>query len=126
MIRIRLEDKKVSLKTDVDPELPDKLYGDEGRIKQILINLLNNAVMFTNQGEITFTMGFSKMSEDRIRLLISVTEWNNKKKELDSSFAAEDWQTYKIVIHAMKSTSKMIGADGLSNGARELEIAAID
>ena len=74
MIRIRLEDKKVSLKTDVDPELPDKLYGDEGRIKQILINLLNNAVKFTNQGEITFTMGFSKMSEDRIRLLISVAD----------------------------------------------------
>jgi len=88
MIRIRLEDKKVSLKTDVDPKLPDKLYGDEGRIKQILINLLNNAVKFTAQGEITFTMGFSKMSEDRIRLQISVADTGIgiKEEELGKIF----------------------------------------
>ena len=88
MIRIRLEDKKVSLKTEVDPNLPDTLYGDEGRIKQILINLLNNAVKFTNQGEITFSMGFAEMPDDRIRLLVSVADTGIgiKEEELEKIF----------------------------------------
>ena len=88
MIRIRLEDKKVSLKLDVDPELPDNLFGDEGRIKQILINLLNNAVKFTHVGEITLIMGFERLGTDRIRLIAKVrdTGIGIKEEELGKIF----------------------------------------
>ena len=44
MIRIKTEEKGLSLKLDLDPNLPDCLYGDEMRLRQILINLMNNAV----------------------------------------------------------------------------------
>jgi len=88
MIRIRLEDKKVSLKLDVDPELPDNLFGDEGRIKQILINLLNNAVKFTHVGEITLIMGFERLGTDRIRIIAKVrdTGIGIKEEELGKIF----------------------------------------
>ena len=88
MIRFRLEDKSVSLKVDADSQLPDLLYGDEVRIKQILINLLNNAVKFTNQGQITLTMRFSDMPDDRIRIITKVSDTGIgiKKEELDQIF----------------------------------------
>lgn len=88
MIRIRLEDKNVSLKVDVDSRLPALLYGDEVRIKQILINLLNNAVKFTNQGQITLIMRFSDMPNDRIRIVTTVADTGIgiKKEELNQIF----------------------------------------
>lgn len=46
----RIGDKPVELIYDVDPALPAKMYGDMGRIKQIIINLMNNAVKFTEEG----------------------------------------------------------------------------
>ena len=53
IISYRLEQKPVKLVLEVDPEIPDSLFGDEIRIRQILINLLNNAVKFTDDGTIT-------------------------------------------------------------------------
>ncbi len=48
----RANEKGVELVFDVDPEVPDLLYGDVGRIRQILVNLVGNAVKFTARGEI--------------------------------------------------------------------------
>jgi signal transduction histidine kinase len=74
MIRIRLEDKKVSLKLNVDPELPDRLFGDEGRIKQILINLLNNAVKYTDSGKVELEISGKEQSDSSLSLCICVKD----------------------------------------------------
>ncbi len=50
MLWLRMQQKGLELKVEVDPSIPAELFGDEVRIKQILVNLLNNAVKYTNEG----------------------------------------------------------------------------
>ena len=64
IIRIKLKDSKVSFVLQIDPEMPRGLIGDEIRIKQIMVNLLNNAVKFTQEGTITLRMGCRRLGND--------------------------------------------------------------
>lgn len=54
MLSIKAIDKDLKLIIDLDPTIPYKLYGDENRVKQVLINLLNNAIKYTEKGSVTF------------------------------------------------------------------------
>ena len=74
MIKIRLQNKDVALNLEVSKDLPDAVFGDEVRVKQIMINLLNNAVKFTQEGSITLTMDFEKLSMSSCRLNVKVTD----------------------------------------------------
>ncbi|MDR2434219.1 MAG: response regulator [Treponema sp.] len=56
IIRIRLGEKPLRFTTMIDGKLPAKLFGDETRVRQILLNLLTNAVKYTNKGSITFSV----------------------------------------------------------------------
>ena len=74
-INIRLQDKPVELMLDIAEDLPYSLIGDEIRIKQIIINLLNNAVKFTHEGTITLKMWWERMEEDNtIKVYSSVKD----------------------------------------------------
>lgn len=53
MVSFKAEAKKLEMKLDVARELPRKLFGDDVRIRQILINLMNNAVKYTEKGSVT-------------------------------------------------------------------------
>lgn len=66
--------KKLNLKLEMDPELPAGLKGDEGRIQQILVNLITNAIKYTNQGSVTLKATGSKNGEDHLMLELSVTD----------------------------------------------------
>ncbi len=74
MIWIRAEEKGLELNVEIDPTLPKKLRGDEVRIKQILINLLTNAVKYTKEGSITLHISMEEETEDEVRLMISVSD----------------------------------------------------
>lgn len=56
MIMVKAKDKGLDMKVHVNPNLPYKVYGDEVRIRQILVNLLTNAVKYTEKGGLTLTV----------------------------------------------------------------------
>ncbi|NEU77875.1 ATP-binding protein [Nostoc sp. UIC 10630] len=52
--RIRAEQKVIAFHIEIDPNLPTGIHADEKRLRQVLINLLSNAMKFTHQGSVTF------------------------------------------------------------------------
>ncbi len=58
----RKGDKKIEIMVNADPNIPCGLIGDETRIRQVIINLMTNAVKFTNSGAVTLKLSFSKQA----------------------------------------------------------------
>ena len=73
LTRARMGDKPLQFKTSFDPTIPTVLYGDHTRIKQIILDLLTNAVKYTKEGYINFKVD-SVIKEDVCRLIISVED----------------------------------------------------
>ena len=74
IILVKLKDKKVELLLDINPDFPALVEGDNLRIKQILVNLANNAVKFTNSGYVKIVMDFDQIDADNININFSVED----------------------------------------------------
>jgi len=74
MIDGRAEKKGLAFVLDIAPELPKSLFGDDVRVKQIIINLLTNAVKYTHQGTVTLRMRGETVAEDVYALSVSVED----------------------------------------------------
>lgn len=79
----RLKNKDIELILDIDPNLPHKLMGDDIRIKQILLNIANNAVKFTSHGQVAIRVSYAVYSDDMINLCVSVNDTGIGIKEED-------------------------------------------
>ncbi len=74
MIFPRARDKGIMLKVDVDPSTPSELFGDEVRIKQILINILTNAVKYTGEGSIRLYIESEQSGDNEVMLTYAITD----------------------------------------------------
>ena len=74
MISIRAQSKALEYTVDVDTALPDMLIGDELRVRQIITNLLNNAVKFTEKGFVRLKMSGAEQADGRLCLTVTVQD----------------------------------------------------
>ena len=88
MVRPKAESKGLELRIKVNPDIPALLLGDEVRVKQIILNILNNAVKYTNIGHITLVVDYEECNvaedeEQRIRLKVRVSDTGIGIKAVD-------------------------------------------
>ncbi len=82
LIRIRIGDKPLDFRVSIAEDLPPVLYGDHGNVKKILINLLTNAVKYTDNGYINLNVKCVK-TEQICRLIVSVKDTGRGIKKED-------------------------------------------
>jgi len=91
MLRIKAQAKKIAFQTHFDPNLPDAVYADEKRLSQILINLLGNAIKFTNQGHVLFKVELSENQSESgtvsVRFTITDTGVGMSEADVDEIFS---------------------------------------
>ncbi|MBE5865770.1 MAG: response regulator [Lachnospiraceae bacterium] len=93
MIELKVHQKGLRFELSVDEQLPETLLGDDLRIKQILLNLLNNAVKYTRKGAVRLKIaGVTNVSENEIELQIRVEDTGIGIRKEDVSTLFEGFQ----------------------------------
>jgi signal transduction histidine kinase/CheY-like chemotaxis protein len=106
-LSLRAEEKELELFCHIAPEVPDALIGDPGRLRQVIINLLGNAIKFTEQGEVVLYVEKDTRTENEVFLHFSVTDTGigipgHKQQLIFDSFSQAD-----------SSTTRKYGGTGL-------------
>ena len=101
LVRLRAREKGLEFLIKVDPDLPSVLYGDEVRIKQILLNVITNAIKYTKTGSVTVTVGYVKEA-DLFRIVYDITDTGIGIREeniphlFDAFQRVDEQNTYRI------------------------------
>lgn len=108
IFRHDIAEKSVEFILDIDPRVPRSIIGDPTRIRQVLVNLVSNAVKFTNQGEIIIKLSWRKSQDPgkcKLTLSVSDTGIGMDKETINKLFEA--------FSQADGSTSRKFGGTGL-------------
>jgi len=107
MMSLRLQEKGLRYRCDIAADVPAMLRGDPGRLRQVLINLVGNAIKFTEQGEVSVNVSLQAQTANAITLRFCVSDTgigipSDKIHRLFNSFSQAD-----------ESTSRRFGGTGL-------------
>jgi signal transduction histidine kinase/CheY-like chemotaxis protein/HPt (histidine-containing phosphotransfer) domain-containing protein len=94
----RAAEKGLELAYEVSPDVPDEVIGDPGRLRQVIVNLVGNAIKFTASGEVVVSVTREDGEEDRALLHFAVADTgigipSEKQKRIFESFAQADTST---------------------------------
>jgi len=106
-LAVRAHEKGLELAYRVDPEVPKLLVGDPGRLRQIVVNLVGNAIKFTERGEVVFDVKPESRTEGEIVLHFAVTDTGigiPREKQLD---------IFQAFTQSDTSTARKYGGTGL-------------
>ena len=95
---LRAAEKGLELAYEVSPDVPDDVIGDPGRLRQVIVNLVGNAVKFTDSGEVVVSVTREEVERDWALLHLAVTDTGigippEKQKRIFESFTQVDAST---------------------------------
>jgi signal transduction histidine kinase/DNA-binding response OmpR family regulator len=107
MLAERAQRKNIELASAISPDAPRMLRGDSGRLRQVLVNLINNAIKFTSDGEVVVRVHVGRQNETEVQLRFEVTDTGigippDVQGRLFSAFSQAD-----------SSTTRKFGGTGL-------------
>ncbi len=106
-LAVRAHQKGLELTCEVEPEVPETLIGDPTRLRQIVVNLIGNAIKFTPEGEIGIQAAVESASDDQIMLHIVV-------RDTGIGISAEKQRLiFEAFTQADASTTRRFGGTGL-------------
>lgn len=107
MLAVKTFQKKLEFLCHHEPDLPDTFFGDPTRIRQVLVNLLGNAIKFTNEGTVSLSIELVKKESDRVWLKFQVSDTGIG---IPGSKISRLFESYR---QADNSTTRTYGGTGL-------------
>ncbi|MBD5543693.1 MAG: response regulator [Lachnospiraceae bacterium] len=99
MIQVRADQKGLEFHVQVDKDLPNGLYGAETRIRQIMVNILNNGVKYTKKGSVSLILRGEKQEDGRLLLQMMVKDTGIGIKEEDKQKLFVDFQRLDVAVN---------------------------
>ena len=108
VITQKIDEKQQNFNVDIDPDIPDMLYGDDQRLAQVITNVLSNATKFTpEQGEITLSIKMLNLKEGKCNMQVFVKDSGIGMTQ------QEQEKLFNIFQQAQAGTSRKYGGSGL-------------
>ncbi|NWH05154.1 PAS domain-containing hybrid sensor histidine kinase/response regulator [Desulfobacter latus] len=119
---LKAESKNLELACMVDPGLPDQVIGDPGRLRQVLVNLIGNAIKFTHEGQIDIIAVLEGQTDSYLKVRITVKDTgigipSNRREQLFLAFSQVDASTTRkyggtgLGLAISKRLVEMMGGD---------------
>jgi two-component system sensor histidine kinase/response regulator len=103
----RADQKGLDLSCRIAPDVPDSLVGDAGRLRQVIINLVSNAIKFTHEGEVGVNVTLDEHGSDDVRLRFTVRDTGIGIPE------DKQWEIFGAFVQGDASTTRRYGGTGL-------------
>jgi two-component system, sensor histidine kinase and response regulator len=103
----RADQKGLDLSCRIAPDVPDALIGDPGRLRQVILNLVSNAIKFTDEGEVAVNVSVDERGKDDVRLRFTVRDTGIGIPE------DKQWEIFGAFVQADTSTTRKYGGTGL-------------
>ena len=107
LFALRAHEKGLELACHIRPDVPDRLMGDPGRLRQVLVNLVGNGVKFTESGEVVVDVETDRVTEQDAVLRFTIS---------DTGIGIphdKQWQIFGAFVQADASTTRRFGGTGL-------------